>query len=231
MIGVPHLTLRSAAVILGPPAAGKSTAVATVVSAGIGVCHFKVREHLTRLLHRGDPVAVMHADEIRRRATLDDSVVEHGFRSFVHAARGKRAILVEGYPRNSSQFIDMRRVLAGAGVAFGGVVLFDAPDSVLRRRRETRRVCQVCDDDCPSVADGTCGRCGAALVPRADDEVERFEERLRQFRSANGALIRLFEGYGKVVKLDAQQPPDPLAKSLSRALGELNGEKRDVAKR
>ena len=88
--------MRLAVAVLGPPAAGKSTAVSAALSAGLGICHFKVRLYFKHLLKEGDPVAAALATEIQHRSILDDSVVQYAFAHFIQRAKDKRVILVEG---------------------------------------------------------------------------------------------------------------------------------------
>lgn len=202
-----------AVLVLGPPASGKTTAVRTLVEPPSGIAHFKVRDHFAHLLATGDPVAVAHREQLRRRAVLPDAVVRHAFADFLDAHAAAEVVLVEGYPKSAAQLADMRGALASHGGRVAGAVIFDAPDPVLHARRAHRLVCPVCDQSGIRGQDTSCPRCRVGLVDRPDDELDRFAGRVAQFRTAGSEVAHLLGDAGSVV-LDADLPPDALADRL-----------------
>lgn len=210
-----------AVAILGPPASGKTTAVRALVERSPEVVHFKVRDHFALLLAEGDGVAVAHREQLRRRDVLADDVVRHAFTDFVRRHATADALLIEGYPRSPAQHADLRDVLGAHGGRTAGAVVFDAPDEVLYARVTRRLTCPVCDLSGTRGLNVACPRCGVDLVVRPDDEVIRFAERVRQFRTAGAGAGRLLAETGRVVVLDARLPRGPLADRLRDALRRL----------
>ncbi len=206
-----------AVLVLGPPASGKSTAVHALVEGSRDVAHFKVRDHFARLLAAGDPVAVAHREQLRRRDVLADDVVRYAFADFLAAHPAARAALVEGYPRSAGQLADMRDALTSHGGRMAGAVIFDAPDEVLRARRASRLACPRCDHSGVRGADVCCPRCGVELVGRPDDELARFEARVAHFRTEGMEVARLLAASERVM-VDADLAPGDLASRLRRAI-------------
>ena len=216
-----------AVAVLGPPGSGKTTAVRSLVDHSADIVHFKVRDHFALLLAEGDQVAVAHRAALRRRDVLADEVVRHAFTDFVRRHSLADALLVEGYPKSPAQHADLRAVLGGHRAHAAGAVVFDAPDEVLYARVTRRLVCPVCDVSGVRGLDVACPRCGVDLVVRPDDEVNRFAERVRRFRSDGADAGRLFTETGQVVVLDARLPPEPLAERLRNAIRRLGGRRHE----
>ncbi len=205
-----------AVAVLGPPASGKSTAVRNLVERSADVVHFKVRDHFDVLLGEGDRVAVAHREQLRRRDVLPDDVVRYAFSDFVGRHATADVVLVEGYPRSLAQHADLRAVLGEYGGGAVGAVVFDAPDEVLYARVTRRLACPVCDLSGTRGQNVACPRCGVDLVVRPDDDLTRFAERVRQFRSAGAD--GMFAETGRVLVLDARLPQEPLASRLRDAV-------------
>jgi adenylate kinase len=206
-----------AVLVLGPPASGKSTAVRTLVERSSEVAHFKVREHFAHLLAAGDPVAVAHREQLRRRDVLADAVVRYAFDDFLRTHPAEQVVLVEGYPRSAAQLADMRHALASHGGRVAGAVIFDAPDAVLHARRAHRLVCPRCDHSGVRGRDSSCPRCELDLVDRPDDELTRFADRVAHFRTAGVEVARLLAEPDCVV-VDAGVAPHALVNRFHEAI-------------
>jgi len=206
-----------AVLVLGPPAAGKTTAVRTLVERSSEVAHFKVREHFAHLLAADDPVAVAHREQLRRRDVLADAVVRYAFADFLRAHAAEQVVLVEGYPRSAAQLADLRHTLVSHGGRVAGAVVFDAPDAVLHARRADRLVCPRCDHSGVRGRDISCPRCGLDLVGRPDDELARFAARVSQFRTTGMEIACLLAESDRVV-VDAGLAPHALANSFRKAI-------------
>jgi adenylate kinase len=213
----------TAIAVTGPPASGKSTAVSKLLATHASIRHFKVRLHFQSLLSQGHPVAVALKAQLDARERLSDRTVAWGFDDFIVSQGDATYLLVEGYPRDASQFSDMRAVAEEHGVSLGGLVIFDAPTAVLRERARDRVACFKCDSTATCAAALACPRCGGALTGRPDDSPGRLAERISQFRQARRPMEEMFSRYGTVVTLDAQRPPDELATQLELFLARVGG--------
>jgi len=218
-----HRPKATAVVVTGPPAAGKSTAVSRLLAAHDSVLHFKVRVHFQALLAAGHPVAVGIEAQIKARDQLSDATVAWGFDNFIATGAGATHVLVEGYPRNAAQLNDMRAVAEERDVMLGGLVIFDAPDAVLRQRARNRLACFQCDVTADGGVSLTCPRCGGTLTSRPDDSPNQLASRISQFRRTRRQMEEMFRRYGKVVTLNAQRTTDELAADLGRVLACMGG--------
>lgn len=215
-----------AVLVLGPPAAGKTTAVRTLVERSSDVAHFKVREHFAHLLATDDPVAVAHREELRRRDVLADAVVRYAFADFLRAHSADEVVLVEGYPRSAAQLADMRHTLVSHGGRVAGAVIFDAQDAILHARRAHRLVCPLCDRSGVRGRDSACPQCGVDLIDRPDDELARFADRVAHFRTAGMEIARLLADADCVV-VDASLAPRALADRVRQAIHQFGKERLD----
>ncbi len=214
---------RAAVIILGPPASGKSTALAALLRPDDTIVHFKVRTHLGRMVDEQDRLAVEHHRALLGREVLPDTVVRHAFADFVARSNSARVMIVEGYPKSAAQLADLDDVLAKHRCRLAGVVVVDAPDTVLRARARQRLTCRACDNSAVAGTDGGCAQCGSDLIRRADDETHRLEARIHHFRTDRSVLDAAGAGAIPITMVDGNVAQPALARRLRSAIDRLAG--------
>jgi adenylate kinase len=185
-------------VLLGPPGVGKGTQAVRLADE-VGGAHVSTGDLLRAARRDGTPLGkkaqgFMDAGELVPDALILDLVREH----LAGVAPGK-PVVFDGFPRTTAQAEGLRAVLSELGRSVDLVVLFEAPDDTLVKRLSGRRSCPDCGSVYnvyfnPPANEGTCDRCGAALVHRSDDEPETVRRRLQVYQEQTAPLIALYEG-------------------------------------
>jgi adenylate kinase len=103
-------------------------------------------------------------------------------------------------------------VLGGLGSPVERVILLAAEEDEIVRRLAGRRVCPGCDavyhiETSPPESAGVCGRCGSALVQRADDSEQVVRERLRLYREQTLPVADAYRERGLLAVIDATGTP------------------------
>ena len=211
--------MRLYLVLLGPPGAGKGTQTHRLCEA-FGLFRVATGDLLRRVAREDHPLAVRVRAVLEAGQLVDDAtVLEVVSHYLAQAAEAYSGVVLDGYPRNLVQAQQLEDYLTRRGEAERlWVVLLDLPEAVAVRRLAGRRICPRCErvynvDRIPP--DGRCEVCGALLVQRADDTEAVIRRRFQVYREHTEPLIRYYESRGRLVRLDADRPEDPIFECLA----------------
>jgi adenylate kinase len=191
--------------VIGPPGAGKSTALLAISRQSPELARFGVRDYGLWLASVGDPLGLTMHGPLLRQEMLPDELVLRGFARFMdELPPGTRVVAVEGYPRNPRQYADLIDVLRDRGCGPARLVVIDIPDDVVRKRVADRRLCSVCGKPENDLARSSCRECGGSVTRRLDDRDDALERRLADYRNVSRWLrtafaareVRLIDGLG-----------------------------------
>jgi adenylate kinase len=166
--------------------------------------HTKLGAQVRRTMNAGELVGDDLAEAVVRRR-LDDHDWNFGF-------------VVDGFPRNGRQaefFMESYDI--------DGVVHLELPDSEVRRRVLSRRLCPTCGMDYNLIADrpeveGRCDICGTELITRADDTPEALAARLSDYHEKTRPVLELFGRKEVVHAVDARPSRDEVQAGIRDAL-------------
>jgi adenylate kinase len=136
--------------------------------------------------------AYMDAGEL-----VPDGVILGLIRDMLQGSPEANAIF-DGFPRTLPQAQALDGLLADIGQPLGAVVALKVDDEALVQRLSGRRSCPNCSavynvySDRPKV-DGTCDRCGTALVQRSDDDEATVRRRLQVYADQTAPLLEYYE--------------------------------------
>jgi adenylate kinase len=166
--------------------------------------HTKLGAQVRRTMAAGDLVSDdLVEDVVRDRLTQHDW--NYGF-------------IIDGFPRNRRQaefFLESYDIDA--------VIVLDLPDSEVRRRVLSRRLCADCGmdynliDSQPKEA-GKCDMCGGELVTREDDTEEALAVRLREYHEQTNPVLEIFRRKEYVFTVDARQAPEVVQEQIRKCL-------------
>ncbi|MEO6701403.1 MAG: nucleoside monophosphate kinase [Jatrophihabitantaceae bacterium] len=207
--------------LIGPPGAGKSTAMGTFRRHFPGLVHFGVRVFFERQTDQGTPIGQRAKYYADRKIWYPDELIAEGLAGWLteilpHAS----GIVLESLPRSTALAIVVDRALGDVGLRVDRVVYLHAPDEVCADRVMNREVCTNCDTyvaDAIAVPDSACLRCGRQLVRRPDDDPATFHRRLRRLRDGEVDLLAHYERRGVVVRIDGTRPPSRVVADLEAA--------------
>jgi adenylate kinase len=181
--------------VTGPPGAGKTTALLSLAEDLPWLARFGVRDYGMALAEAGHPLGLTMREALLRGELLSNRVVRLEFTHFLeHLPDGVQAVAVEGYPRDRSQSVDFFDVVRAAGARVAGLVVVDVPDHLVWTRVADRRICAVCGRALAKGAAPRCPTCAGPVVKRGDDEWDRVNARLKDFRQLSGEVTAYFAG-------------------------------------
>ncbi|MCW2943790.1 MAG: adenylate kinase [Actinoallomurus sp.] len=208
-------------VIMGVPGSGKSTQSAMLarefdlVRITVGAIfrwhvknHTKIGAQVRRVMAAGELVGDDLVEKLVRER-LDQHDWNYGF-------------IIDGFPRNRRQtefFLESYDIDA--------VIYLDLPDSEVRRRVLSRRLCAGCGMDYNLIEnrpkrEGVCDMCGGELVTREDDTAEALVTRLREYHGKTDPVLELFRRKAYVYVIDASRDPETVQREIRERLGLLS---------
>jgi len=190
-------------VIMGVQGSGKGTQ-AGLLAADLDLVHISVgdifRWHVQQHTKLGAQVRrIMASGEL-----VGDDMAEAVTAERLSQHDWNYGFVIDGFPRNRPQaefFLESYDI--------DGVIHLDLPDSEVRRRVLSRRLCSNCGMDYNLITtrpaqEGTCDVCGGTLVQREDDTEEALAVRLREYHEKTDPVLELFARKEYVVSIDAE---------------------------
>jgi adenylate kinase len=189
--------------IIGPPGAGKSTALLALAQQCPELARFGVRDYGLRLASARDPVGLAMRGPLLRQELLPNELVLQAFLRFMDdLPAGTRVVAVEGYPRNARQCADLLDCLHDRGSRMAGLVVIEIPDGVARKRVTNRRLCSACGKPTDDLGSVSCPDCGGAIARRLDDAAAWLERRLADYHEVSVWLRAFFAERGLLYLID-----------------------------
>jgi adenylate kinase len=149
---------------------------------------------------------------------VGDDLVESVVRDRLGQHDWNYGFIIDGFPRTVRQaefFLESYDI--------DGVILLNLPDSEVRRRVLSRRLCAGCGvdynliDNSPAEP-GTCDACGGELVQREDDTEEALAVRLREYHSKTDPVLDLFRRKEYVITVDTAGPAEQVQQEIRKKL-------------
>jgi adenylate kinase len=202
-------------VLLGPPGAGKGTQAERVS-----------RARALPKISTGDILreAVQAGTEVGRaaKATMDagnlvgDDTMIRIVKDRLDRDDARYGFVLDGFPRTVIQATALDRMVA----ARGPLVVLDivVPEDVLVDRLADRRICGRCGSNAAPEWTTKCGKCGGALVTRADDGIEVVRERLKVYQRQTKPLVEYYASRPSFTSINGDQPPDVVTAEVDAAL-------------
>ena len=211
-----------AIILLGAPGAGKGTAASRLVER-LGVRHVSSGDLLRSAVKQGTPAGREAEGYMKAGKLVPDELIGRIISDLLVAGGPDLKVLLDGFPRTVAQAEMLAKVITAQGGRIRGTVVLDVAEDILVDRLAGRRVCPACGAGfhvrtlLPKVA-GTCDKCGADLVQRADDNPETVRNRLVVFAKDTSPLIEWYSSRGLLVRVDGTGAADAVAERVIQAL-------------
>jgi len=204
-------------VMMGVQGSGKGTQ-SELLCDDLDLVHISVgdifRWHVQQHTKLGAQVRrTMNAGEL-----VGDDLVESVVRDRLDQHDWNFGFVIDGFPRNGRQaefFMESYDI--------DGVIHLELPETEVRRRVLSRRLCPNCGMDYNLIADrprqeGRCDICGHELITRPDDTPEALDARLRDYNEKTRPVLELFRRKEYVHDIDARPPVAEVQGAIRSAL-------------
>ncbi len=209
-------------VLLGPPGAGKGTQAA-VLAKHAGVAHIASGDLFRKHLGEGTQLGKLAKTYMDKGELVPDEVTIRMVLERMGEADAAGGYVLDGFPRTLPQAEALDAALGAQGAAIGATPLIEVDTEELVRRLSGRWICRSCQTPYhevshpPKVA-GVCDACGGQLYQRDDDKATVVRERLGVYERQTAPLVGYYEGQGKLVRVDGQQPVEQVTEALLEAV-------------
>lgn len=211
-------------VFLGAPGAGKGTMSAAICK-DRNYLHISTGDLLRAEVAAGSDLGKQAKGFMDSGALVPDQLVAD---LLSHALGKKKAeatagFIFDGYPRTLPQAELLQTALEQNGLSLSGVVLLDAPESLLLERLTGRRLCRQCGAIYhllfgPPKKEGVCDKCGGALYQRSDDNETSVRQRLEAYHKQTQPLIAYYTERNLLFRVDSSEQAEANYRTLAAAV-------------
>ena len=210
-------------ILMGPPGGGKGSQ-AKVLKTHYSIPHISTgdmfRENIKNETVLGKKVkAILAAGELVPDSLTDELVLDR-----LSQPDAKGGFILDGYPRNLAQAVELDRILAKLGFTITKVVNIDANDELIVARLAGRRVCPKCGEtyhipNMPPKVSGKCDKCNADIVQRADDQESTIRSRLSLYHENSKPIEQFYEDKGLFCTVDGNVSIEHTKAQIIEVLG------------
>ncbi len=205
-------------VFFGPPGSGKGTQ-AELASAHFGMVHLSTGSLFREEVQKETDLGMRIRKTMESGVLISDEIVNEQVFTKISDIEN---FLLDGYPRNVSQAVDLDRYLAEIGRPLTGAMLLVVHDDEVIARLSGRLTCTGCGQISgtkknDSDRDLNCPVCEEPLVLREDDRPDVVRERLTHYRTETRPLVEYYTG--RMLEIDGlgtvQEVSNRIRESLS----------------
>ncbi len=198
-------------VFLGPPASGKGTQGRRLAE-DLGLAYLSTGALLRREVRDGSSLGGRAKTYLDSGEYVPDEVMVPMVLEWV--SRQASDWLLDGFPRTLRQAMVLDDEL---DVEVRAIIL-EVGEAELRRRVSGRLECVDCHRVAKAGEKELCVACGGRLVPREDDSVESFENRLAEYQRLVLPAIDYYRERERAVLVDGLAPPDVVYDRVLKAV-------------
>lgn len=210
-------------ILFGPPGAGKGTQGA-LLAQRFGLHRLSTGDLLREAVREGSELGrraqgIMAAGEL-----VPDDLILAMVREVMVSDTAAQGVIFDGFPRTDAQASGLDTLLQDLERPLTAVIVLRVEDDVIVDRLSGRRACTNCGavyhvDTDPPKKDGTCDRCGAALVQRPDDAPDTIRRRLAVYREQTEPVLAHYRATGtQVHEVDGDRQIDDVQADLVELL-------------
>lgn len=194
-------------VFLGAPASGKGTQGRRLAELG-GFFYLSTGGLLRAALRDSSSMGEQARPFLDRGEYVPDSIMVPMVMELLKSK--VQNMILDGFPRTVAQAEALDIAFQDGGKEPPSAIFLDVPMDELRRRVQGRLECSACHWVASRGQTELCSKCGGPMLPREDDDVNRFESRFREFERLTFPLVTFYEERERLLKLEALGSPDDI---------------------
>jgi len=212
--------------LLGAPGVGKGTQAKELEKLW-GIPQISTGDLLRANVVRGTSLGRTAKEIMGRGELVPDSLVDEMVAVRLQQPDTVNGYILDGFPRTLPQakWLDGRLAALAQGLPVVAVNIHVDYNQLLCRITGRRNcpVCQSIYNVCfkPPQQEGICDADGAALVQRADDTEEVFEERMRAYEAMTAPVVDHYRALGRFAEVDGDRPIGEIAAGIVAAVERL----------
>lgn len=211
--------------IMGAPGAGKGTQAALIKDA-YNISHISTGDMFRKAIKEQTATGIEAKKFIDKGQLVPDYVTNNLVRERLAEADCAKGFLLDGYPRNVEQAVELDKILAELNIKLDAVINITVDDKILIDRITGRRTCTKCGASYHVVAnkpkqEGICDVCGSELIQRADDTEETIKSRLEVYYGKTEPVLSHYEKQGLVKNVYGMASIDEIFANIKKVLGEF----------
>ena len=208
-------------IFLGPPGAGNGTQ-AKRLTARLGIPQLSTGDILRKAVADGTALGRQAKVLMDAGKLVPDEIVNGIIDEALASPLAAKGFLLDGFPRTVPQATALDEMLQRRGRKIDHVVEMRVPESALLDRLSGRETCPKCQTpygkDTPPKKPGICDKDGTALVVRPDDQPDRVQQRLQEYRAKTALLTGYYKARGVVRAIDAMGTVDEVEQRILKAV-------------
>lgn len=211
--------------IMGAPGAGKGTQAALIKEA-YNIKHISTGDMFRKAISEKTATGIEAKEYIDKGMLVPDSVTNKLVRERLAEKDCENGFLLDGYPRNLDQAVELDNILKDLGIKLDAVINVSVDDNFLIERITGRRTCTKCGASYhikynkPS-KEGICDVCGEKLIQRADDSEETIKNRLSVYYQKTKPVLDYYENQNIVKNIDGIGEINDIFANIQKVLGDL----------
>lgn len=211
--------------IMGAPGAGKGTQAALIKDA-YNISHISTGDMFRKAIKEQTATGIEAKKFIDKGQLVPDYVTNNLVKERLTEADCAKGFLLDGYPRNVEQAVELDKILAELNIKLDAVINITVDDKILIDRITGRRTCTKCGASYHVVAnkpkqEGICDVCGSELIQRADDTEETIKSRLEVYYGKTEPVLSHYEKQGLVKNVYGMASIDEIFANIKKVLGEF----------
>lgn len=211
--------------IMGAPGAGKGTQAALIKDA-YNISHISTGDMFRKAIKEQTATGIEAKKFIDQGQLVPDYVTNNLVKERLAEADCAKGFLLDGYPRNLEQAVELDKILAELNIKLDAVINITVDDKILIDRITGRRTCTKCGASYHVTAnkpkqEGICDVCGSELIQRADDTEETIKSRLEVYYGKTEPVLAYYEKQGLVKNAYGMGNIDEIFANIKKVLGEF----------
>jgi adenylate kinase len=210
--------------LLGAPGVGKGTQ-AKLLMEEFGIPQISTGDLLRDHRKNHSPLGLLAEDLMSKGQLVPDDLVNEMVAERFAQPDTEHGYILDGFPRtlNQAEWLDTKLVAYMLPVV---AVSIGVGEETLLKRITGRRISPAGRIyniyTAPPKAEGICDVDGSALIQRADDTEEVFQERMKSFQQKTAAVIEYYRSHGnRFAEVDGDLPVHEVTQNIRAALLKL----------